>query len=342
MDPFWYDLPSERIAQRPVYPPESAKMLVWSGGGQPKESRFENLLDYLTPDDVLVFNNTKVIPARLLGSLNGNPAEILLLEKLGADCWSCLGRPMRQLVPGARIEFESGLVAVVEKVRGPRDILVRFEALVGGSLDELIKASGVMPIPPYIRKGLADEQDRLDYQTIFASQEGSVAAPTASLHFSKDLMERLHGHVAAVEFVTLHVGAASFLALRAEEGQLLPPGSERFIIEEQAVGRLRQYKREGKNIVAVGTTAVRALETMSSEDSAGNCNVSGYTELFIQPGYNFKMVDKLITNFHQPGTTHLLLVEALMGRVALASVYDFALQSDFRFLSYGDGMLLVP
>lgn len=342
MEPFWYELPSARIAQRPVYPPESAKMLVWRNGEPPTHSKFENLLDHLTSDDVLVFNNTKVIPARLLGYLNGNPAEILLLERLDSARWSCLGRPMRQLVLGAKVEFETGLIAVVEQVRGPRDVVVRFESASGESLDKLVEASGVMPIPPYIRKGVADEQDRIDYQTIFAAQEGSVAAPTASLHFSKALMEKLQGHVAAIEFVTLHVGAASFLALRAEEGQLLPPGSERFVVEEQVVRRLHEYKSQGKSIVAVGTTAVRALETISAERTTTHSSISGSTELFIQPGYNFRMVDKLITNFHQPGTTHLLLVEALIGREALSKVYEFALHSDFRFLSYGDGMLLVP
>jgi S-adenosylmethionine:tRNA ribosyltransferase-isomerase len=351
--PYFYNLPEYRIAQRPVYPPEKAAMLVWNGvTGCINDSTFEDLTAQLLPSDVLVFNNTQVIPARLFGRINEKEVEILLLkQETNTGVWRCLARPLKKLKRGTVVHCGQGVglevkALILERV-GDSEIFIQFEHKGLPATQEVLAHVGIMPIPPYIRKGRADEHDKKDYQTIFAKHQGSVAAPTASLHFSEKLCSGIQKKGVTVEFLTLHIGAASFLPLqRSNEESFTSPGSEALRCDKEVWKRLCKYKQEQRRIIAVGTTVVRALESLAcnflEEDKIFPEWMS--TELFIIPNHVFKMVDCLITNFHQPGTTHLLLVESLVGRSNLERIYSHALASHFgyRFLSYGDGMFLTP
>ena len=341
MNIFTYDLPPARIAQRPVHPYDSARLLVAQRHKRSlHESHFSSLTDSLRPGDVLVFNDTRVIPARLFGRLpGGGEVEVLLHRKLASDSWRCLGKPLKKLKPGTVIQFANGLLALAGSRLDQYEIELSFSSThPDKTAAELLASQGIMPIPPYIRGGKADDLDIADYQTFFAAREGSVAAPTASLHFTPELMDRIRALGCEVRFLTLHVGSASFLALSENgEGGLVPPGSERFRPDMELVQKALAVRAAGGRVIPVGTTAVRALESMAG---AAADTEFAETELFITPGYPFKLVDAMFTNFHQSGTTHLLLVEAFLGREMLARAYEHALASDFRFLSYGDGMFL--
>lgn len=327
--PFTYDLPKDRIAQRPIYPYHDAKLLVVDREANSiSEDTFYNIDKHLEPSDLLVFNNSKVRPARLFGRLadTGGEIELLTLEEQFPGVWQCLGRPLKKLKAGTQIEFEEGLSGTVQERVGAQKVIVQFSS---SSLDE----TGVMPIPPYIRQGRGDEQDVNDYQTYFAEVEGSVAAPTASLHFTPELVAKLDQFGCQREFVTLHVGPPSFLPLGDAQ-----PGEERYFCSADLIAKLVDAKKEGRRVIGVGTTVARVLETVALEE--GVANREGETDLFIEPGHEFKFLDGLITNFHQPGTTHLLLVEAFAGKTMVSALYDYAINNDFRFLSYGDGVLL--
>jgi S-adenosylmethionine:tRNA ribosyltransferase-isomerase len=287
----------------------------------------------------LVFNDTRVIPARLFGTLEstGQAAiELLLIEKLTDARWVCIGRPLKKIRAKGKVRFSETLWAeVVPGDESVDRVTVDFHTSPGVHISMAIAEHGCMPIPPYIRGGRGDELDEVDYQTIFAENPGSVAAPTASLHFNEELMRRLTDEVRCdVTRITLHVGTASFLPV-LDNGTLRPPGSERFHVSEQATRQMLETKEDGGRVIAVGTTVVRALE------SSARATHADATELFITPGYHFQRVDSLITNFHQPGTTHLLLVESLLGRELLEKVYLHALANEYRFLSYGDGMFIL-
>lgn len=339
--PYTYELPEDRIAQRPVQPPESAKMLVYSRATRTiQHSVFYSIGVLLRPGDHLVFNDTKVIPARLFGRLedgDGYPVEVVLLSEEGQHEWSALGFPMRKIRAATYVFFNERLRARVLPSPVEERLRLHFEGS-GSDVSDLINRHGTMPIPPYIRGGRADEQDRVDYQSVFAEHPGSVAAPTASLHFTKELVNKLvQEHGCRVDSLTLHVGAASFQPIIVQ-GVVRPPGEERIHVSSQLLSRLRRTRESGGRVIAVGTTVVRALE---SAVRAENPDEMRGTELFIQPGFPFQIVDMLVTNFHQPRTTHLLLVEALMGRTALDEVYQAALSEGYRFLSYGDGMVIV-
>lgn len=345
--PFCYELPAERIAQRPVEPYDQAKMLVVQRShARLEESRFGSIASYLKPADVLVFNNTKVLPARLFGCFaeGGGEVEILLLECRSESAWVCLGRPLKRFKEGRILEFANGLRAQVSERISSHHVLLDFSAPRGRSLKEEMRKAGVMPIPPYIRRGLGDAKDLHDYQTFFAQHEGSVAAPTASLHFTPELVDKIRALGCAIEFVTLHLGTASFLPLwnEGEESEKAPahPAEERGFFDADLIGRLQAARARGGRVVAVGTSVVRILETIARSD----CSAPGVRDLkcdlFIEPGFEFRLVDCLVTNFHQPRTTHLLLVQAFMGKNLLDASYAYALQHDFRFLSYGDGMLV--
>ena len=344
--PFSYELPADRIAQRPIEPPDTAKLLcVDRCSGQISESVFANLHTLLRPDDILVFNNTRVIPARLLGNLadSGGVVELLLIHRLVNDKWRCMGKPLKKLNNGTQINFGAELVATVEERVSDREVIVEFRSLGNKSASLLLQALGSMPIPPYIRAGKSDEQDVIDYQTMFAEVEGAIAAPTASLHFTPELINRLLAMGCALEFITLHVGPASFLTLWDEDknsSSLVPPPAESCIFTSDVIDRLLAARSVGRRVIAVGTTVVRALESMLKARENGSEAQFSQADVFITPGYKFGLIDGLITNFHQPRTTHLLLVEALMGEELLKRSYDQALSSNFRFLSYGDGMLI--
>ncbi len=340
--PFAYLLPSERIAQRPVYPYDHAKLLLVNrSSGSLSDSSFSSLTDLLRNDDLLVFNNSKVVPARLFGNfeMGGGQLELLLLKKISTtNRWLAMGKPLKKFKAGVVLEFEEGLRAKVLERSGDYEVLLEFFALKpGADLEQLIRESACMPIPPYIRAGQGDAQDRSDYQTCFAQVEGSIAAPTASLHFTPELLQQIKSHGCQLEFVTLHVGQASFLPLQtdAQSGQVRPPPAEEFVPSPELAGKIIDARNRNRRIVAVGTTVVRALESMAlGELSAGRA------DLFIKPGYKFKWVDAIITNFHQPGSTHLMLVEAFLGFELLEKTYHYALKKDYRFLSYGDGMII--
>jgi S-adenosylmethionine:tRNA ribosyltransferase-isomerase len=344
LQPFSYQLPIERIAQRPVYPPESAKLLVSHSDNRIEDQNYSDLPSLLNSKDLLVFNHTQVMPARIRGTLaGGGAAEFLLLKKIASDSWSCLARPLRKLVPGVVVECGEGLLVSVVERSGEKELLVKLSSS-GQSekIETLIDRVGEMPIPPYIRKGHADSQDRSDYQSIFAKHPGSVAAPTASLHFSQKLIDDMAQQGIEHAGIVLHLGSASFLPVydpeRSEE--LVPPGIEYYVHSNLLLERIAQVRQQGGRVVAVGTSVVRALETMIRNTSREGdlCESS----LFITPGFEFKAVDILATNFHQPGTSHLLLVESFIDRNQLAAIYTHALSHDYRFLSYGDGMILFP
>lgn len=340
--PYSYELPDERIAQRPVHPPESAKMLVYSrADATMTHSAFAEIGSYLRKGDHLIFNDTKVIPARLFGSLegpSGYQVEVVLLHEVASHEWVALGFPMRRIRAASSIYLNPRLRAVVLPSEVEDRLRLRFESDDPTQVSSLLQEHGTMPIPPYIRNGRGDEQDRLDYQSIFAQHPGSVAAPTASLHFTEQLVEHLSSQVGClVDRLTLHVGTASFQPIFVN-GVLRPPGQERFHVPVSVWERIQATKASGGRVIAIGTTVVRALESAARSSLLGSM---GQTELFIEPGFQFQVVDALVTNFHQPRTTHLLLVEALLGHTGIDECYRSALANGYRFLSYGDGMLIV-
>ena len=346
LDPFSYLLPAERIAQRPVRPYDQAKLLVIRRDTQRLEdSIFADFASLVTDRDLLVLNETRVIPARLFGELQetGGEIELLLVDELALGKWRCLARPMKKLKPETVLKFGPELSAVVESrtdLPSPT-VVVQFSAENQQNLGALIRARGSMPIPPYIRRGVSDSQDQLDYQTSFARVSGSIAAPTAALHFTSGLLENIKAKGCGIRFLTLHVGVASFLPLW-EEGDSGPgkrPAAERYTVSPELLQELIEVRSRGGRVIAVGTTVVRALEAAARNQDLQTGEQ--LTDLFITPGHQFKLVDVLVTNFHQPRTTHLLLVQAFIGRELLERAYQHALENDYRFLSYGDGMVIL-
>ncbi len=343
LSPYVYELPSERIAQRPVQPPESALMVYSCKDRQPADYRYSDLPQLLSARDVLVFNHTAVNPARIRGFLEaGSEVEFLLLRARSLEQWECLARPLKKLVKGVTIACGEGLTATVLERIGDRNVLIQFCAPDESvSLSALLERVGEMPIPPYIRRGHGDEQDRSDYQSMFARVPGSIAAPTASLHFSPTLIADLEAKGIRHHGLVLHLGTSSFLPVfypeRAHE--IVHPGSELYVHSEELLRTLADVRSQGGRVIAVGTSVVRALESMTRNHQPEGTLLE--SSLFITPGFEYQMIDGLITNFHQPGTTHLLLVEAFIGRERLDSIYTHALQGAYRFLSYGDGMLLL-
>ncbi len=346
--PYSYILDKEKIAERPVRPYDRAKLLLVDRANLSiKESVFSNLANELNENHVLVFNNTKVQPARLFGKIKGKEkeAEFLLVSKINDNTWHAMARPIKNLKDGAEVVIDQSLTARIIKRVSDQILEVEFKTN-GSDLNESLRANLLMPIPPYIRQGQADKEDEKDYQTIFAKNEGSIAAPTASLHFTENLIKNIENKGVLIEFLTLHVGMASVRPLWDNNGdnneidKMRAPGEEFFIADPVLKQRLIEYKKKGKVIVAVGTTVVRALESLFvTDESLLNGNLAA-TELFIKPGFEFKIIDALVTNFHFPASSHLLLVEALIGAELLDKSYKFALENNFRFLSYGDGMFI--
>jgi len=301
---------------------------------------FADLPRFLAKGDILVLNNTKVVPARLHGRVGERENELLLLE-YNSERARAIGRPMRHLRKGVVLSLANGIEAHVTGAEG--DVLdVRFQR--EGILlapEVALDSVGEMPIPPYIREGRGDEADREDYQTIFAQRPGSVAAPTASLHFSDALCDALRSIGVELLQVTLHLSAASFQPVIKNDGTLRPPGREQLVFSEASWQRITEARSGGRRVIAVGTSVVRALESVARMPALPTDGAVVPTELFVQPGMEILAIDGLITNFHQPGTTHLLLVETFLGRGRLEQAYEYALREDFRFLSYGDGMLIL-
>lgn len=345
---FDFDLPPEQIALRPVTPRDSSKLLVVRP--ESLEDRiFRDLPDLLRAGDVLVFNNTRVIPAALAGHRIGRSGttpkiSALLHMRLDASRWKAFVKPAKKLEPGDRIRFGAEgsvcllgtLEATVEEKGEAGEITLAFDVS-GPALDEAIAAVGEMPLPPYIAgKRGTDERDKSDYQTIFAEKEGAVAAPTAGLHFTPEVMKRLQLNGISQEFVTLHVGAGTFLPVKAEDTKDHKMHAEWGEVTAATCERLKAARARGGRIVAVGTTSLRLLESSGLEP------FSGTTEIFITPGYRFRAVDLLVTNFHLPKSTLFMLVSAFAGVDRMRTAYAHAIANGYRFYSYGDSSLLFP
>ncbi len=334
---FMYDLPEELIAQSPIEPRDHSRLLVYDrASGAIEHKYFYDIINYLNPGDALVINDTRVIPARLYGVRSGGGAcELLLLKQLGPKKWEALVRPGAKLKPGKTVIIGNGkLTAQIEgeAAGGARIVSFHCEGTFEAALDEL----GEMPLPPYIHEKLTD---KMRYQTVYAREDGSAAAPTAGLHFTKELLGKIKGKGIEIIPVLLHVGLGTFRPVKVENVEDHEMHSEFYEVTAQAAEAVAQTKQRGGRIIAVGTTSVRTLEAASAADYELRSG-SGWTQIFITPGYRFKSVDALITNFHLPGSTLLMLVSALMGREEALRIYNEAVHERYRFFSFGDAMLI--
>ncbi|MHB0868133.1 MAG: tRNA preQ1(34) S-adenosylmethionine ribosyltransferase-isomerase QueA [Chloroflexota bacterium] len=341
---FDYHLPQELIAQCPAEPRDSSRLLVVDRASASLQHRvFRDLVDYLRPGDLLIANRSRVIPARLLGvkESTGSPVEMLLLRPAAGsqevDEWEVLLKPARRLKVGARMAFGEGdLTATVLSVNGLGVRKVRLEA--GEPLDQVVDRLGRAPLPPYI-KDYAGDPER--YQTVYSDVRGSAAAPTAGLHFTRELMARIESVGVQFDFVTLHIGIDTFRPVQEEDPTQHPMHREYYEVSEETAARIAAARREGRRVIAVGTTTVRVLESAATEEDPARVKAgSGWTELFIHPGYRFRIVDALVTNFHLPRSTLVMLVSALAGRDLLLRAYREAVGQRYRFYSFGDAMFI--
>lgn len=339
---FDFDLPEGLIATRPARPRTSARLLL-AEGDRISDRHVHDLLDIFRPGDRLVLNNTKVLPARLLGTRQREDAvakvEITLLEPRAVG-WRALAKPLRKLQLGEVIRFSDRLSAsVAEKTE--TDLTLAFE-LTGDDFDAALAEAGVMPLPPYIAaKRAADDQDRTDYQTVFARHAGAVAAPTASLHFDEQLLQALADKGVDFTEVTLHVGAGTFLPVKVEDVTTHRMHAEWGRVTAAAAAEINATRRAGGRVIPVGTTALRLIESAAGADGVLH-PWEGETDIFIYPGYRFRVTDALMTNFHLPKSTLMMLVSALMGEERIRSIYGHAIREGYRFFSYGDSSLLIP
>jgi len=341
---FDYNLPKNLIAQFPAEKRDQSNLMVLDRKTQKvQHKKFYNIVDLLNENDVLVMNNTKVIPARLLGKkLTGALIEIFLLEKKQDKIWEVLVKPSKRVKPGTEIIISDELQCRLLNKSSNDKWLV--ELIYQRNFEEIISNVGIIPLPPYIERDLANQDiktlDHERYQTVYAKNSGSVAAPTAGLHFTNDLLEKIQNKGIQVCFVTLNVGLGTFKPVRAEKISDHKMDSEQYSIPEKTAEIINNAKDAGKNIVAVGTTTVRTLETAFAQNGV-ICPTSGKSELFIYPGYEFKVIDKLITNFHLPKSTLLMLVSAFAGKEFVFKAYNEAILNNYRFFSYGDCMLII-
>ena len=335
---FNYDLPKELIAQDPLSNRESSRlMLLNKETGEIEHKIFSDIIDYLNPGDCLVINDTKVIPARLIGTKIGTDAhiEVLLLKRRENDIWEVLVKPGKKARPGCKISFGDGLLTgeiidVVEE--GNRLIKFTYD----GIFEEILDRLGEMPLPPYITHNL---QDKNRYQTVYAKHEGSAAAPTAGLHFTESLLKRIEDKGIQIVRVTLHVGLGTFRPVKVDNVLEHHMHSEFFVVEKEAADRINEARKNGGRIIAVGTTSCRTLESAADENGIIH-PMSKETDIFIYPGYKFKAIDALITNFHLPESTLLMLVSALAGRENIMNAYNEAVKEKYRFFSFGDAMFI--
>ena len=332
-----YDLPEERIAQTPVEPRDHSRLMVLHRDTDQIEHRhFYDVIDYLNPGDVLVINETRVIPARLFGERAGGGAcEVLLLRQLGPKRWETLVKPGKKLKPGAEITFGGGrLRARIAETTDVGGRIVDFDC--DGTFEAALDELGEMPLPPYIHERLEDKER---YQTVYAKQEGSAAAPTAGLHFTPELLDRIREKGVDVVPVLLHVGLGTFRPVKTENVEEHEMHSEYFEVPAEAAARINAARERGGRVVAVGTTSVRTLE--SAAENGVLLPRRGETSIFIKPGSRFQMVDALITNFHLPGSTLVMLVSALYDREKILAAYEEAVRDEYRFFSFGDAMLIL-
>lgn len=340
VDLFDFDLPPERIALRPAAPRDAARMLVLRGADGVEDRGVADLPHALRAGDCLVFNDTRVIPAQLEGMRGAARIGATLHKRLGLRQWQAFLRNAKRVRDGDRIEFGAGVTAIA----GPRDedggVSLSFEG--EEPVEILLERAGRMPLPPYIAsKRPTDERDREDYQTLFAREDGAVAAPTAALHFTPGLMERLAAAGIATETLTLHVGAGTFLPVKADDTDDHRMHAEWGRIDAATAARLNAVRAKGGRLISVGTTSLRLLESATGEDGV-IAPFEGETRIFITPGYRFRAIDGLMTNFHLPKSTLFMLVSALMGRERMQSAYAHAIAAGYRFYSYGDASLLLP
>ena len=335
---FWYDLPEELIAQTPLAQRDSSRLLALDRvTGEVTHRHFYDILDYLKPGDCLVMNDSRVLPARLLGHRpTGGAVELLLLRDLGDKCWECLCKPGRKMQVGSEVIFGDGeLTAVVTEVKedGNRIVQFRYE----GIFLEVLERLGKMPLPPYIKEELQD-QDR--YQTVYSREVGSAAAPTAGLHFTNELLDKVRAKGINTAFVTLHVGLGTFRPVKADQITDHHMHSELCMISSETAELLNQTRAAGGRIICVGTTSCRTLESLVKEDGTFEA-ASKWTEIFIYPGYTFRAMDGLITNFHLPESTLVMLVSAFAGREHVLAAYAEAVKERYRFFSFGDAMCIL-
>lgn len=338
VEDFDYYLPEELIAQTPLVKRDESRLLVLDKEtGEVEHKKFYDIIDYLNPGDTLVLNDTKVLPARLIGTKEetGAVIEILLLKNIEGDKWECLVKPARRIKEGTIVSFGDGKLKA--KCCGVFDAGIRhFELIYSGILMEILEELGTMPLPPYIHEKLEDQSL---YQTVYAKEVGSAAAPTAGLHFTEELLEKIKDKGINIAYVTLHVGLGTFRTVSVENIEEHEMHSEFYSMSSEVAELLNETKKSGHNIVAVGTTSTRTLETIATKyGEFRECN--GWTNIFIYPGYEFKGIDKLITNFHLPKSTLVMLVSALAGRENILNAYKIAVDDKYRFFSFGDAMFI--
>lgn len=335
---YYYDLPEELIAQDPLEDRSSSRLMVLDKKtGNVEHHVFKEIIDYLNPGDCLVINDTKVLPARLYGNKVGTDAkiEVLLLKRREKDVWETLVKPGKKCKPGTVINFGEGILTgeVIDVVEeGNRLIKFNYE----GIFEEVLDRLGEMPLPPYITHKL---KDKSRYQTVYAKYEGSAAAPTAGLHFTKELLEKIREKGVKIAHVTLHVGLGTFRPVKVDNILEHHMHSEFYMVDEEDANLINTCKKNGGRIISVGTTSTRTLETVTDENGVVH-EGSGWTQIFIYPGYKFKAIDCLITNFHLPESTLIMLVSALAGREKVLNAYEIAVKEKYRFFSFGDAMFI--
>lgn len=335
---FYYDLPKELIAQEPIANRDMSKLLVLDKDtGSICHRLFKDILEYINKGDCLVLNDTRVIPARLLGEKEGTGGKIefVLLKKINGDVWEVILKPGKKARPGSRFVFGNGeLRAEIIEIIEEGNRLVRFEY--DGIFEEILDRVGIVPLPPYITRKLLDAER---YQTVYSKYRGSAAAPTAGLHFTKELLDELTHRGVNIAYVTLHVGLGTFRPVKAENVQEHIMHSEFYRINEEDCKKINTTKENGRKVIAVGTTSCRVLETVGDENGKLKPQ-SGWTDIFIYPGYKYKVVDSLITNFHLPESTLIMLVSALAGSDRIMEAYNTAVRERYRFFSFGDAMFI--
>lgn len=338
---FYYELPKELIAQHPLEKRDESRLMVLHRDTQEIEhKKFRDIIEYLNPGDCLVINNTKVLPARLYGKIIGKQTEklveFLLLKQLENDNWEVMVRPGKKLKTGVQVEFGEGILKaeILEILEnGNRKVHFEYE----GIFNEILDKIGLMPLPPYITEKL-EQKDR--YQTVYAKYEGSAAAPTAGLHFTKELLGQIKAKGIEIANVTLHVGIGTFRPVKVENIEDHKMHTEHFYIKKEDADKINKAKREGHRVIAVGTTSCRVLETIANENGEVT-ETEADTGIFIYPGYKFKCIDSLITNFHLPESTLIMLVSSLAGKEFIMQAYEKAVQEKYRFFSFGDAMLIL-
>lgn len=336
---FNYELPKELIAQHPYDKRDEARLMVLDRKNENIENRvFRNVIDYLNPGDCLVINNTKVIPARLYGKKDtGANVEFLLLKRIENDTWEAMVRPGNKLKPGSKVSFGDGILkaTVLEVLEGGnRKVEFEYE----GIFNEILDKVGMMPLPPYITE--ASREDNEKYQTVYAKYEGSAAAPTAGLHFTEELLDKIKAKGIEIANVTLHVGIGTFRPVKVENIEEHEMHSEHYYIKKEDAEKINNAKKKGHKVIACGTTSCRVLESVADENGLVK-EIEGDTSIFIYPGYKFKCINSLITNFHLPESTLIMLVSALAGKEFIMKAYNEAVQEKYKFFSFGDAMIIL-